>query len=151
MFRKRIFKKFIRGRELLLYLHTMYYRKFYWMDLHPTVRISFKARMDKTNPQCISIGEYTYIAFDSIILSHDYATRRHSGGYKQKTQIGKNCFIGCGAIILPGITVGDHCVVGAGSVVTKDVPSNCVVAGNPARIIREEVQTIEYGRIVRNE
>jgi len=148
MLRKRIFKRFLRCREMLLYLHTMYYRKLYWMDLHPSVRISFKARMDKTNPQCISIGEYTYIAFDSIILSHDYATRRHGGLFQQKTCIGKCCFIGCGAIILPGITIGDHCVVGAGSVVTKDVPSNCVVAGNPARIIRNKIQTIQYGRIV---
>lgn len=50
--------------------------------------------------------------------------------------IGKDCWIGGAAILLPGVTIGDGSTVGAGAVVTKDVPSRCVVAGNPARIIR---------------
>lgn len=52
-------------------------------------------------------------------------------------RIGKNCWIGAGAIILPGITIGDNTVVGAGSVVTKDLPANVVAVGNPCRILRE--------------
>jgi len=52
-------------------------------------------------------------------------------------KIGNNVWIGAGAIILPGVSVGDNCVVGAGSVVTKDVPPSAVMAGNPARIIRD--------------
>ena len=51
--------------------------------------------------------------------------------------IGKNCWIGAGAIILPGITIGDNVVVGAGSIVTKDLPSGVVAVGNPCRILRE--------------
>jgi maltose O-acetyltransferase len=51
--------------------------------------------------------------------------------------IGKNVWIGGAAVILPGVTIGDNAVVGAGSVVTKDVPANTVVAGNPAKVIRE--------------
>lgn len=51
--------------------------------------------------------------------------------------IGNHVWIGAGAIILPGITIGDNVVVGAGSVVTKDVPANQVVAGNPARYIKD--------------
>jgi maltose O-acetyltransferase len=51
--------------------------------------------------------------------------------------IGNDVWIGGGAIILPGVTVGDNVVIGAGSVVTKDVPSNCVAAGNPAKIIKK--------------
>jgi maltose O-acetyltransferase len=51
--------------------------------------------------------------------------------------IGANAWIGGAAVILPGVTVGENAVVGAGSVVTKDVPANTVVAGNPARVIRE--------------
>lgn len=50
--------------------------------------------------------------------------------------VGNGVWIGAGAIILPGVTINDHCVVGAGSVVTRDVPPNTVVAGNPAREIR---------------
>lgn len=52
-------------------------------------------------------------------------------------RIGKNCWIGAGAIILPGITIGDNTVVGAGSIVTKDLPANVVAVGNPCRILRE--------------
>ena len=48
----------------------------------------------------------------------------------------KNCWIGAGAVILPGVTVGENSIVGAGSVVTKDVPANTVVAGNPAKFIK---------------
>lgn len=50
--------------------------------------------------------------------------------------IEKNAWIGAGAIVLPGVTIGENSVVGAGSVVTKDVPPNTVVVGNPARVIK---------------
>ncbi|MDF7822999.1 sugar O-acetyltransferase [Pontiellaceae bacterium B12227] len=50
--------------------------------------------------------------------------------------IGKDCWLGGNAIVLPGVTIGDRVVVGAGAVVTKDIPSDCVVAGNPARIVK---------------
>ena len=51
--------------------------------------------------------------------------------------IGKNCWIGAGAIIVPGITIGDNVVIGAGSIVTKDLPSNVVAVGNPCKVLRE--------------
>lgn len=51
--------------------------------------------------------------------------------------IGDNCWIGAGAIILPGVTIGDRTTIGAGAVVTKDIPADCVAAGNPARVIKK--------------
>lgn len=57
--------------------------------------------------------------------------------YNASVRIGKNCWIGAGAVILPGITIGDNVVVGAGSVVTKDLPDNVVAVGNPCKILRE--------------
>lgn len=57
--------------------------------------------------------------------------------YNAGVRIGKNCWIGAGAIILPGVTIGDNVVIGAGSVVTKDIPSNVVAVGNPCRVMRE--------------
>ena len=52
-------------------------------------------------------------------------------------RIGRNVWIGAGAIVLPGVTIGDNAVVGAGSVVTKDIPPNVVAVGNPCRVLRE--------------
>lgn len=57
--------------------------------------------------------------------------------YNASVRIGKNCWIGAGAIILPGVNIGDNTVIGAGSVVTKDIPSNVVAVGNPCRVLRE--------------
>ena len=56
--------------------------------------------------------------------------------YNAPVRIGRNCWIGAGAIILPGITIGDNVVIGAGSVVTKDIPANVVAVGNPCRVLR---------------
>ncbi len=57
--------------------------------------------------------------------------------YALPVKIGNGCWIGGGAIILPGVTIGDGSVIGAGSVVTKDIPANCVAVGNPCRVIRQ--------------
>jgi galactoside O-acetyltransferase len=51
--------------------------------------------------------------------------------------IGKNCWLGAGVIVLPGVTIGDNTVIGAGSVVTKDIPANVVAVGNPCKVLRE--------------
>lgn len=50
--------------------------------------------------------------------------------------IGKNCWLGAGVIVLPGITIGDNVVIGAGSVVTKDLPDNVIAVGNPCHVLR---------------
>ena len=63
--------------------------------------------------------------------------RRKGYQYNAPVRIGKNCWIGAGALIMPGVTIGDNVVIGAGSVVTKDIPSNVVAVGNPCRVLRE--------------
>lgn len=50
--------------------------------------------------------------------------------------MGKNCWLGAGVIVLPGITIGDNVIIGAGIVVAKDLPSNVVAVGNPCRVLR---------------
>ena len=57
--------------------------------------------------------------------------------YCDHVTIGNNCWIGANSVICPGVTIGENTVIGAGSVVTKDIPANCVAAGNPCRVIRE--------------
>lgn len=63
--------------------------------------------------------------------------RKQGYQYNAPVRIGKNCWIGAGALILPGVTIGDNVVIGAGSVVTKDVPSNVVAVGNPCKVLRQ--------------
>lgn len=104
----------------------------------------------------VYIGDNTCIGGNCKILDNDfhpldYETRNiqlsgERGGDCDKIpckeiRIGKNCFIGCNSIILKGSVLGDGCVVGAGAVVHGIFPDNCVIAGNPARVIRKlEIQ-----------
>lgn len=85
----------------------------------------------------ITIGDGTQIGPAVQIYAADHprdAVTRHQGLELGKpVRIGKNVWIGGGAILLPGVTVGDNAVIGAGSVVTRDVPAVSTVAGNPAR------------------
>ncbi len=111
------------------------------MDIHPTAQFSMSATLDKTFPKGLHIGECSYLAFGVRVMTHD-----RTRGLYAHTRIGKNCFIGGGTIILPGVTIGDGSVVGAGSVVSKDVPAGCVVAGNPAKVIKSGISVGPYGR-----
>lgn len=90
----------------------------------------------KTAP--VSIGSHTMIGYNVIIhtSTHDY--NMHPMWIRRidrPVEIGKHVWIGAGAIILPGVRIGDYAVVGAGSVVAAHVPSGAIIAGNPARII----------------
>lgn len=122
-------------RLAMLGARRIYYARVLGMDIHPSASFSFSARLDKSHPKGIHIGAESYIAFEAVVMSHDM-TR----GLRADTRIGKRCFIGGRSLILPGITIGDQCIIGAGSVVTKDIPSNSIAAGNPAKVIRSNVQ-----------
>lgn len=129
-------------RLLAISVQTFVFRKIYRMNISHSARISFGTKLDKVNGKGIFIDDETYIASGAIIFTHDYINDIFSN-----TIIGKRCFIGANAIIMSGITLGDEVIVGSGSIVTKDVPSNCIVAGNPAKIIREGISTKKYGRL----
>lgn len=97
--------------------------------------------VDVTQPSLIKIGDNVEITSNVTILCHDYAWsvfKQLYGeiiGSNKKVVIGNNVFIGVNSIILAGVTIGDNCVIGAGSVVTRDIPSNTVAVGNPAKAI----------------
>ncbi|MGB0846774.1 MAG: acyltransferase [Thiolinea sp.] len=146
----RMFLWFVDFRHAMVWLRTYWLRKVYGMQLHPSVRISFKSHVDKTNPKGVVIKEDTVVAFNATILAHDWATERYGAKNDITTEIGANCFIGCGSIIMPGVTIGDEVVVASGSVVTKDVPPRSLIGGNPAKIIRSGIHTKSYGRLIEN-
>lgn len=134
--------KLKRVRRFVVGLRRLWLRKVWGLDIHPTVEMSLSAKFDLTHPAGIHIGAYSYVAFDARILSHDM-TRN----LRAHTRIGQNCFIGGRSLILPGVEIGDSCIVGAGSVVTRSVPPNCIVAGNPAKVIYTDAHLLSYGRV----
>ncbi len=138
--------KFIKIQRMLSSLRRMYYVKLWGMKIHPSVVLSRSAKLDLTFPEGIEIGAGTYIAFGARILSHDMTRLK-----KVRTVIGENCFIGGNSMILPGVEIGNNCIVAAGAVVTKSVPDRCIVAGNPAKIIREGILTRKWGVLIKSD
>lgn len=88
----------------------------------------------------IYVGDYTMFGPNVTVATAGHPIlpelREKVYQYNAPVHIGRNCWIGAGAIILPGITIGDNTVVGAGSVVTKDLPPNVIAAGNPCKVMR---------------
>ena len=127
-------------RKVVVNATRSYYRTLYGMDIGEHVRISRGAKLDRTNPKGIHIGAHTAITSGVAIISHDFVMREW-----HDVHIGKNCFIGFNAIILPGVTIGDSCIVAGNSVVVRDVPSNSVAMGNPARVVESNIVTGPWG------
>jgi acetyltransferase-like isoleucine patch superfamily enzyme len=125
-------------------LHRLFLVKVWGMDIGEDCQVSLSAKLDKTNPKGIHIGESTAINFRVCVLTHDYSRGLHAD-----TRIGKQCQIGGYAIIMPGVTIGDNCVVAPASVVMRDIPSNSLVSGNPARVMEKDIQTGRWGKLIR--
>lgn len=89
----------------------------------------------------IYVGDYTMFGPNVVIATAGHPIlpelRAKAYQYNSSVHIGKNCWLGAGVLVMPGISIGDNSVIGAGSVVTKDIPANVIAVGNPARVLRE--------------
>ncbi len=98
-------------------------------------------KMFSAEPYLVTLGDNVYISLDALFLCHDGATlpfRKDTPDLDiaARITVGNNVFIGMRACILPGVTIGDNCIVGACALVTKDVPDNTIVGGNPAKVLK---------------
>lgn len=120
--------------------------------------------IDEQFPWLLTIGDHVHLTLGTHILNHDYSWAVGKLKYGEvcggvaPVIIGNNVFIGVNSVILMGTTIGNNVIIGAGSVVKGEIPSNCVVAGNPAKVIcdietywkkRKQHQYYEASDIVR--
>ena len=89
----------------------------------------------------IYVGDHTLFGPNVVLAtaSHPILPELREKGlqFNLPIRIGKNCWLGSGAVVLPGVSIGDNTVIGAGSVVTSDIPANVIAVGNPCRVLRE--------------
>lgn len=103
--------------------------------------VSCRHGMFGSEPYLVTIGDNCLLSGQIQFLTHDGSLHLFREEYPKAfiykpVKVGNNVFIGFRATIMPGVTIGDNVAIGAGSVVTKDIPSNCVAAGIPARVIK---------------
>lgn len=137
--------------KLLSYFVRKYIRmrgvnRLVYRGLHVGRNFSFEKGMliDKIYPHLITIGDDVIFSADVKVLAHDAGLKNLMGIVRiGKVCIGNRVFVGLGTIILPNVTIGDDVIIGAGSVVSKSIPSGCVCAGVPAKVIcsMEEYKT----------
>ncbi len=112
----------------------------YGSNIHLGQRVYFNFNCVVLDVCEVRIGEFTLFgpAVQIYTATHPLnAAQRRREESGKPIEIGSDCWIGGGAVILPGVKIGSKCVIGAGSVVTRDVPSGVVAAGNPCRVLRE--------------
>jgi acetyltransferase-like isoleucine patch superfamily enzyme len=109
------------------------------------VDISLSARLVPARRSAVSIGDRTSVGPLAVLCAS-----RPDGSVSPIT-IGERCFIGGSAVIGPGVSIGDGVVVAAGAVVLRSVPAACIVAGNPARVVRKGIKTGRFGRLPRSD
>lgn len=124
-----------------VYIEAPFYANFGGHNCHFGKNIYVNYNLTCVDDTHIYIGDYTMFGPNVTIATAGHPIlpelRRKGLQYNMEVHIGQNCWIGAGAIIMPGVTIGDNVVIGAGSVVTKDIPSNVVAVGNPCKVMRE--------------
>lgn len=139
--RAKLLKKMLGDVGENCYIEAPFYANWGGHHVHLGNKVYINFSFTAVDDTHIYIGDNTMIAPNVTVATAAHPIlpelRQKEYQYNLPVHIGKNCWIGAGAIILPGVNIGDNSVIGAGSVVTKDVPPNTVAVGNPCRVLRE--------------
>lgn len=122
------------------YIESPFYANFGGHHVHLGNNVYTNFNLTLVDDTHIYIGDCTMIGPNVTIATagHPIEPGLRSRGlqYNMPVHIGKNCWLGAGVIVMPGVTIGDYTVIGAGSIVTRDIPANVVAVGNPCRVMR---------------
>lgn len=132
----------------LLKLRIMGYK-----NIHPSVILERNLNLDRVDPKGITIRSGCLIASGTSILCHEHVYRDPDDfdlPLLKPVEIGERTFVGVGATILPGVTIGSDCIIGAGSLVSKDIPNGCLAVGVPAKIIRSNLKMNEKAILIKS-
>ena len=134
------------------YIESPYFANWGGHHVHLGSNVYANAGLKLVDDTHIYIGDNTMLGPNVTLATAghpiDPELRGRGLQYNLPVTIGKNCWLGAGVIVMPGITIGDNTVIGAGSVVTRDIPAGVVAVGNPCRVLREvgERDKIYYWR-----
>lgn len=122
------------------YVESPYFGNWGGHHVHLGKNVYINAGLRLVDDTHIYIGDYTMLGPNVVLATAghpiDPVLREKALQYNLPVRIGRNCWLGAGVIVMPGVTIGDNSVIGAGSVVTKDIPANVVAVGNPCRVMR---------------
>ena len=122
------------------YIESPYFANWGGHHVYLGKNVYINAGVKLVDDTYIYVGDYTMMGPNVVIATAGHPidpTLREKGlQYNQPVRIGRNCWLGAGVIVMPGVTIGDNSVIGAGSIVTKDIPANVVAVGNPCRVLR---------------
>ena len=122
------------------YIESPYFGNWGGHHVHLGNNVYANAGLKLVDDTHIYIGDCTMLGPNVVIATAghpiDPTLRAKALQYNLPVTIGRNCWLGAGVIVMPGVTIGDNSVIGAGSVVTKDIPANVVAVGNPCRVMR---------------
>ena len=122
------------------YVESPFYANWGGHHVHLGSNVYMNMGVKMVDDTHIYIGDNTMLAPNVVIATAghpiDPELRAKGLQYNMPVRIGKNCWLGAGVIVMPGVTIGDNTVIGAGSVVTKDIPAGVVAVGNPCRVLR---------------
>lgn len=123
------------------YIETPLHTNFGGRYVHFGKKIYANFNLTLVDDTHIYVGDFCQIGPNVVLATAghpiDPALREQGLQFNAPIRVGRNCWLGAGVLVMPGVTIGDNTVVGAGSVVTRDLPGNVVAAGAPCRVLRE--------------